>query len=416
MAKTAAQLLAEIKPYLIRLPGKAARAIEANSSLYPRGRTEPAKHWSASSGTVAVAPGSTFTTSHLDARAPKPSKTKRAPAPAPIAASSGNLHEDFERFLAVIPPDRVARTRLALDVLADGARNGEIYNAELNNAKSAIDYSFEIGWKQFQSDYDTYWMPDKKTPTARGLLMDELGYVQGVRGSIAAAKRLAKTKHTGDAGHLAKVRAYIAASLPIALLIESLKSKVIKGKKPDPKVAERRAVQAASEVRMTCPCCFRPINVLPNGRMADHGYELKVHWGKTGSCYGRDFRPLEISKDGLEYIAKLSARHLTEVEKELAAAPSKTTITVGNNIDPKKNKIVTRPDQLGGSPAYEWEGAYRSLIARLEMSRDGITRQLKDYRAKLATWKPTATDAEARGKSRKRSKAELDREIKAALK
>ena len=300
-----------------------------------------------------------------------------------------------DRFLALVPADRADRTRNALHVLQDGESAGAIYNRELMDAKRTIDRSYEEAFNDTKRSGGT--------GQSSWEIHLELGSQSGIRSSIATSKKLIKTKLPYPE-QIAAIRKLVTAALPIANLIEGLKKKVIKGKKPDPAVQARRAAVEANKLVMTCPCCFRSIAVLPSGLMADHGYTLPVHWGKTPSCPGRRFRPLEVSSDGVVFMIKKLSGDLKKINEELVEAPSKTSIYRPPRTRAGKGETITRD-----SP--EWDRAYRQYVGNLESTRRMVEDQLAMFEQRLRQWKPTVTPEAAVGKPRKKSGAQLDRDI-----
>lgn len=309
--------------------------------------------------------------------------------------------DDAERFLSHISPARLDRTRAALRVLQDGVRDGGIYNTALTDAKKSIDRSYEEAFNDVKQSGGT------GPGGSAWPIYQEFGSQSGIRNSIATSKKLVKTKLPYPT-QLAAIRELVGAALPIAHLIEGLKKKVIKGRKPDPVVQARRAAVEAEKLTMTCPCCFRPIAVLPNGLMADHGYTLPPNWAKTASCPGRRFRPLEVSSDGLVFMIQGTAQYLKRLNDAIANAPNLSQIVRPSRIHGQKDETITRD-----SP--QWAMAYRDHLRDLEAFRRVTEEQLKSLEDRLGRWKPTATAAEAVGKPRKRSKAELERDINSAL-
>jgi hypothetical protein len=304
-----------------------------------------------------------------------------------------------ERFLSLVPPDRFDRTHAALRVLQDGERDGGIYNTALTDAKTTLDRSYE---QTYERRSGTSGPGGSAWP-----IYVELGSQSGIRNSIATSKKLAKTKLPYP-NELAAIRELVNAALPIALLIEDLKKKVIKGRKPDPAVQARRAAVDAEKLTMTCPCCFRGIAVLPSGLMADHGYTLPQQWLKTPSCPGHRFRPLEVSSDGLVYMIERSARYLKQLDDAIARAPNLSKIVRPSRIRGGKTETITRD-----SP--DWDRVHRDHVRDLEARRRDTEDQLKAFEDKLGQWRPTVKAEEAVGKSRKRSGAALERDIKTAL-
>lgn len=280
-------------------------------------------------------------------------------------------------FLAWMPASRVDRAKEALyKILPVYASGGEIFNVDLQNAKDSLNRSFEDGMEEL--------------PKLGYRDRSELGFGLSLYSVPSLIKKLNGKGPKGNWEHPAgwsstpevieKWKQYMAAMLPISIALNELKKKVVKGKKPlsPEKAAAKAAVLAKKNVK-TCGCCFRPIAVLPSGLIADHGYTLPHPGAKGGSCPGRQFRPLEVSDDGLKYMIKRFQEWIEGTEKALVNAPKKTEIMKPGFS--KKIEIIKK-----GDPS--WDNTYKHYVAELESSLRRDQESLKSYRAKLAAWKP----------------------------
>lgn len=292
-----------------------------------------------------------------------------------------DLDVEGNAFLATLPPERVEKTKKALAALLVAYQAGTIFNTDFKMWKLTVDRSFEDGFNHLvRTDYTTYWEPDQKTVSPKGMIADGLGFASGIRSSIALQKQANKLKIAHP--HLDEVKKFLATAVPIAQIFEKLKTMVVKGKKPlSPEKAAVKATVLAKKTVKTCGCCFRPIAVIPNGKIADHGYSLPHPGNKSMSCPGRKFRPLEVTDDGLKYMVDL---YLNWVEQEQAAlknAPSLMSLHKKSFSLKKQGELVVK-----GHP--EWEATYRAHVAELKGSLDRDEGQLKMFKHKLASWKP----------------------------
>ncbi len=304
---------------------------------------------------------------------------------AALRETSEDVDSIAATFVAAVLPADADRAKKALGVLLPAYVAGSIYNAEFQDLKTTIDRIFERAFDALvRTDYTTYWEPDKQTVSAKGKIANELGFASGIRSSIAIAKKAAKLKL--DHSHLDAIKQFLAACVPLAQIFEKLKKMTVKGRKPpSPEQAAKKAAQLANKIIKTCACCFRPIAVLPNGFIADHGYTLPFQDGKTASCPGRQFQPLEVSSDGLVYMIKALKTRLLVVQKALTDAPEKTSL-----LRKTYSKKLGTPVQKGDA---EWNQLFRQYVGELENERDYTTGQLRSFETKLAAWKPKATES-----------------------
>lgn len=280
-------------------------------------------------------------------------------------------------FMAWMPKERQDRVQTALHaILPIYASGGEIFNVDLQNAKDSLNRSFEYAMEALPKlDYRD------RSELGFGLSLYSIpSLIKKLNGKGPKASGTYPAGWTASPETLAKWKEFMAAMLPVSQILNDLKSKVVKGKKPlsPEKAAAKAAVLAKKKVR-TCGCCFRPIAVLPNGLIADHGYTLPHPGAKGGSCPGRKFRPLEVSDDGLKHMVQLYTSWIEGDEEALRKAPSKTEIMKPGFS--KKVEIVKK-----GSP--EWDLTYKRYVADLENTLRNDKEGLKSYSAKLAAWKP----------------------------
>lgn len=300
-------------------------------------------------------------------------------SPAPTFA---DLDAVASGFLSITPAKRMDRVKNALHILLQGYTAGEIYNAEFKDLKMVVDRAFEDSYNERVRV--SYWIGDAhdvRNPDYA--VYDALGYANGVRNAIAMSKKLAKMKPAERATCQKQwdiAKDFIDATLPLAQVLEILKTKTVSGRKPlSPEKAAVKAAQLAAKDLKTCACCFREIARYPNGLIADHGYTLPPSWGKTASCPGRKFRPLEVSDDGLKYMVDLLTGRCAEIEKAIAALPNRTTLLVQSYG--KKHEAIGPDDP-------RWKKTYDATLSEFQDDLKYTTKSLKQFEQRLASWKP----------------------------
>ena len=305
---------------------------------------------------------------------------------------SFDIHRAADEFMKhCVPHKRHDSAMRHLDKLIAGYQAGEIYNVDYKDAKDYLGRCVDEAWDAATGHF---WH-GKGGQGADSAFSDYVGFVSNLNDTIARKKKLDKLKPTtkiskyGSAHTVKEVspeyisvaRQIINAAHPIAMLVKELKTKIVKGRKPNPEAQARRAAQLAKKDMKTCACCFRSIARLKNGKIADHGYSLPQRWAKTASCPGYQFRPLEVSDDGLKYMVKMISRQISDTQAQLKRAPQLKTLTVRKGWG-KQTEPITPDDP-------KWPAAFKSYVASLESQLKGLQGDLKTYETHLRNWKPT---------------------------
>lgn len=272
------------------------------------------------------------------------------------------------------------RATQALRTIRQGIADGAILNVVFQDAKATLDRAAETF---FKASTDHFWHGTGGNLDQDKAINDALNaMVWGVRISyardaISAAKKLAKVKLSHPM--VDAYRAAVAAILPLAHEMAAAKALVVKGRRPNPEAEARKAARLASVVpmaRATCGCCFGDQAVLPNGKIHDHGYMLRGSWNKTASCYGRAFRPLEVSDEGPRFMVEMAERAEAQIVADLAITPT-TITTQGRN-----GKLTTT------TPAdADWTRRLASRTAELESELRSVRSDLETFRKTVADWK-----------------------------
>lgn len=294
------------------------------------------------------------------------------------------------KFLSITPAKRMNQVKSALGVLLPAYAKGEIYNTDYKNAKDILGYAVEGGWNERTKHF---WAGSGGSPEST--FMWWFGNVGNLHDLISKKKKIDKLKPTTviskeqgrtvadvNPAYIQVAREFVNAAYPVALIVKEMKSKIIKGRKPNPAAVARRAAQLAKKDVKTCGCCFRSIARLRNGFIADHGYTLPQKWHKTASCPGGMFMPLEVSDDGLKYMVKIVGDRVKALTREVSRIPKLKKLSRKKNW---KGDIETlTPDSPG------WSSALKIHKANLEQELKRTKDDFKGYKDKLTHWKPVA--------------------------
>lgn len=207
------------------------------------------------------------------------------------------------------------------EILVPAALNQRIYNVDYKEVKDLLNrliegrlrniwaYWLDNGGRGNSFRLDSYW----KNPYSNQLL----GFIKCVD-----KDRLALKKVVGMDDEIKAVAEKTLKDLTLvaetiheqyALPLMALKDKIVMGRKPstDPKKTPDRTLEHTG----TCGICGKNVKIEGTG-LYHHGFTLQWQ-SRNGSCFGRGYKPIEISSDVLvDYIAKV-VRPYIKKETEL---------------------------------------------------------------------------------------------------
>jgi hypothetical protein len=285
-------------------------------------------------------------------------------------------------FLALVAPDRRDRTAEALAAIAVGL-NGQIMNVDFKDAKLTLDRSMEYA---FDAIIGPFWHGKGGTLDADPVKNEALNKfwwsvnLHHDRDAIATSNKLSKT--TLQHPMIDAIRSFVDTVHPVAVAMEKAKQNIVKGRRPNPEAEARRFQKSLNAMpRATCACCFDNQAVLPNGNIHDHGYRIVRAWNKTRSCPGRQFKPLEVSNEGLKYMVRILTAYQTSTKEEIRKAPALTKLSRTNF---RGDVSLYTPSTPG------WAEVYSEHVTKLQRSLQGIEADLETFKQKLTHWAPAA--------------------------
>lgn len=293
------------------------------------------------------------------------------------------------KFLAVVSPKRLNKAKEALGILLPAYVAGEIYGPEYKTAKDYLGWVIDDSWR---AKSDRFWV-GSGGDSAESAFQYHIGGPANMHEVLSFKKKLGKLKSTTKLSsgyqdyklsdvnpeYVRIAHEFADAAYPIALILKEMKSKVIKGKKPNPEAIAKKAAALALKDMKTCACCFRSIAALKNGKIADHGYTLHYGWGKSASCPGGMFKPLEVSNAGLKYMVEGISGRLVQLRSELSKSSSLQSLV-------KKGYSGELETLTPDSP--KWNKAHKSHVDAIEQDIKFNETSLANYKSRLAHWKP----------------------------
>ncbi len=288
---------------------------------------------------------------------------------------------------------RLAHTRRALEVILHGKLDGMIHGSEYKDAKDHLSRRFEEAYEaKIRSPYfhGKGYTPDSEWEGS-------LGSTYGLHSAISVAKRLAKAPPAPNPALDRDLRAFFAATQPIAVIVAELKFKIVKGRKPNPDTVAKKAAVAASRVGRDgeCQICQHRQILSSKGTLVLHGYERPGNGYILGDCFGTGRKPWEVACDALaEWIEKLK-RASAENARAAIAVAAFTTVNV-NRGSTRKPRMVTLvkggidPDgMMYGHDSFASE--IRMRVRGHELQAESLAEEAKREAARLKTWKPAKT-------------------------
>lgn len=279
----------------------------------------------------------------------------------PTLVELAEKHKRSDRHLGVV-----------LETLNKALDEGKIRNVEMKDAKGYASDLASDAWRLKVSD------PFVTAGKYQSLQLDVMALYDsitfaGIHSLTAIEKKLAKS--TIDHPCVAAMKQWLVEMMPLNKAIESLKPHIVMGRAPS--TGPAIPVNPNKDVK-TCPCCFRAIAVV-SGTMAHHGFKRPGHGQQTRSCAGIQFKPLELSPDGLHYMLKA---HQNGKEAAEASLAKKDEIKCFTTTNFKRQEIKVYPGDL------KFDQEMKGFIYGLERDIRYHTRDIEMFEERIASWKP----------------------------
>ncbi|CAM3648700.1 hypothetical protein [Bordetella flabilis] len=268
-----------------------------------------------------------------------------------------------------------SRFDMAVEQVLAGVEAGSIRNVVWRDAKETLSRIVDKAWKLHVSEPFFYGKWESHPEDVR-LLYNSI-MVMGLHDIISTSKKVSRSKASGPA--VDAMRTFCAEVLPLSEAVASLKNKVVKGRAPS--LAPSKPVNPNKVVK-TCPVCFRRIAV-QRGTMAHHGYERPGSGWQTASCPGIQFKPLEVSSEGLEWLISTLHAQLATATRAYDSRGTHPEFLLVKRMYNGPLERVTRDDPL-------WPQAFRRHVAQLEGEIAGLKREIPFLEKKLEAWEPEA--------------------------
>ena len=270
-----------------------------------------------------------------------------------------------------------ARFDAAIEDLREGFAKGAIRKVTLDAAKSALGRAVDKAWDtHVQEPFFFAGRYQEQSEEVRDLYHSFM--VSSLHDCISARKKIEKSGLEGPV--IDAMNKVMAQAHPIAEVVRGLKDHVVKGRAPNPNPPP---VNPDKEIG-TCSCCFRGIAVTGGaGKMAHHGYQRPGTGEQTASCAGVDFKPLEVSVEGLEWMIDTTEKQRDKLHERLAKAPDLKELRWMER-DRKAVSGFTSRHITSGDP--NWPRMHARHIRDLETQLRGTESDLDLMAKELVKW------------------------------
>lgn len=232
-------------------------------------------------------------------------------------------------------PTRVAeRFQQTKDILSSALEAGSIYNVDLQDAKESFSRAIEIVLREA---FSAFW--DKN----RSLLdSDDRSQVWDVVETSlmlnhAVSKLRKAEKVVASFPDVAVFASIYREVLPIAQAVETLKTKVVKGRKPleNPKPVDLTNIA-------TCAICQHHQKLTAGKKLVHHGFRISDRNGRyfgfrSGKCFGTIRTPYELSNEANVAFIKVLEESVVSTEKRIASLEA-GEVTELNRIETRRER------------------------------------------------------------------------------
>jgi hypothetical protein len=246
---------------------------------------------------------------------------------------------------------------------------GPIWNVDWMDAKDYLSSAIDtIQWVITDKirDLDSWKALDQETQHKLYYTMCNLGYPHEFRRKTELFRK-AFSKYPE---FMAIAVPFFDELLPVCDKLATLKSKVMKGRKPS--LTPSKIPERTIENTGTCGVCKRNVKMVTRGKhyIWTHGYSVDHHYGRSADCFGSGHQPIEESNEVL-------TAYQENLEKYLETLP----IAIENLTKWLAENPLTKENRTG------FENRQRSLSQyKFEIKR--IPETIEDLKAEILAWKP----------------------------
>lgn len=256
-----------------------------------------------------------------------------------------------------------------LQLIDLGLKNQMIYNVDFKVVKENVGRAIAESFSKMKSNFRDHNKMEDYDRELWDMLwylsMDSIASVRAFNNKIKKSKQPIPKEYVDFATNL----------LPLVEAMTELKNYIVKGRKPS--TTPKKTVENPNKISMTCACCGRKIAITKSGRMVNHGFHRPGYGWIVGNCIGVASKPLEVSPEGLIWLATELQNRAVQLELKLA--------------DIKRVGKVTIKDHYSAPKDFE-VGTYRynDEIKRIKRDIDSLKERVEQHRKEIEDWKPNA--------------------------
>jgi hypothetical protein len=256
----------------------------------------------------------------------------------------------------------------AIEKLKGYSDEGPIWNVDWTDAKDYLARAIDtIQWVITDEirDLDSWKALDQETQHKLYYTMCNLGYPHEFRKKTENFRKI----FSKYPEFMAIAVPFFDELLPVCDKLATLKSKVMKGRKPSLTPSPERTLENTG----TCGVCKRNVKILTRGTkhyIWTHGYTVNHHYGRSADCFGSGHQPIEESSEVL-------IAYLENLENYYAQLP-RMIVVLSTWL--KENQL-NRENQEG------FENRRRNL-SQCKFEMQHIPQTIESLKTEILNWQP----------------------------
>lgn len=274
----------------------------------------------------------------------------------------------YDFFLSGLSERRLHQAINAIEIIEKAKEEDSIRNVVFKEVKDILNRACYESVSKLRPDYD--YDVDRSYDLQN--FHDEVN-LSNLHEVIATNKKVKKMKERDETVEF--YDKFSSELLDLALTMKDLSKKVVKGR--DPSKEPAKPVNP-NKIMRTCGCCLREIAIGKDKTMVHHGFQRPGDGYQTASCPGIQFKPLEMSKAGPEYMVSVISDMIERETKALENLKEATEVT--ERIFRNENRIIKK-----GEPRFESVHSYHVSNKEFHISR--LNRDLDNFKKIVKEWK-----------------------------
>lgn len=274
----------------------------------------------------------------------------------------------YDFFLSGLSERRLHQAIEAIEIIEKAKKDDSIRNVVFKDVKDTLNRACYDSVSKLRPDYKY----DINRSYDLQKFHDNVN-LSNLHDVIATNKKVKKMKESDETVEF--YGKFSEELLDLALTMKDLSGKVVKGRDPS-KVAAKPI--NPNKIMRTCGCCLREIAISKDKTMVHHGFQRPGDGYQTDSCPGIQFKPLEMSKEGPEYMVEIILNTIEAEQHDLNLMKSADQVK-----DRNYKGIITVVKK--GEPRFESIKSYN--IRKIEWTLNCLNNDLERFKTIVKEWK-----------------------------